>query len=725
MSGSPYSVNNFNTSFSRISDIWIFKDGDSLENGIRVLVRDEKNPHCQFEKLEMIESVFETFPKGSLTVRDTSDIITVISNAGYNSIYIQFIEESDPQYIIGDITSTSYINNAASELENTFVTINFTNHLYKFNQQNSLTNVINLSKPVVNKLEDFLRTGSANQPENSVRLDVKIYSNITNPENLAYSRLDGEVLYPVFDNIDFTENFILYRPLNPLEDRTEVPSEDIFKYVNYLTSYVIPQSGIVNHPQSSSAISYDSKSPRFLFWTSWNNRMNLKYFYNRPENDTIKNKKLTDNNLRFAVYDSDSPTLTDDTTGFVYNKVKILTTGPANQFMSTKYFYIRKTPRLLTSYRGNTYSYGNTYMNLAFQFQDDGEKYLFETVTSDGITGSVIPGANLMIDKGFWGHYDSFNSSNEVGKHSLIGNDFGYAQQYFGNTFMGISFAMPYVDCPEMWKNQFDLTPIHPNLNLPITQLPGQPVDNRSFLQKIIDLRYDTFVETKGIPKQLQKIREIERQNFIYYVLCCIGQTTEEDETFFAEITGYKPDEGIPTYEVTGVNNEPLKYLYSWKKLELLPAQYPPDGSGFEAKFFRGLEDSDFWAPSLTVGSDPDDDTTWAINLNERANWYSDSPSSTLDNYYAPGWYAENLTTYNNVKYRPIGNDIGPLESTPSDPNDSTVFTKHIVRMTKTPFSKLLREAGFTAAGIYEKFSGKYLYTFNAGNITDGPCPSI
>lgn len=717
MSGSPYSVNNFNTSFSRISDIWIFKDGDSLENGIRVLVRDEKNPHCQFEKLEMIESVFETFPKGSLTVRDTSDIITVISNAGYNSIYIQFIEESDPQYIIGDITSTSYINNAASELESTFVTINFTNHLYKFNQQNSLTNVINLSKPVVNKLEDFLKTGSENQPLNSIRLDVKIYSNITNPENLAYSRLDGEVLYPVFDNIDFTENFILYRPLNPIEDRTEVPSEDIFKYVNYLTSYVIPQSGIVNHPQSSSAISYDSKSPRFLFWTSWNNRMNLKYFYNRPENDTIKNKKLTDNNLRFAVYDSDSPTLTDDTTGFVYNKVKILTTGPADQFMSTKYFYIRKTPRLLTSYRGNTYSYGNTYMNLAFQFQDDGEKYLFETVTSDGITGSVIPGANLMIDKGFWGHYDSLNSSNEVGKHSLIGNDFGYAQQYFGNTFMGISFAMPYVDCPEMWKNQFDLTPIHPNLNLPITQLPGQPVDNRSFLQKIIDLRYDTFVETKGIPRQLQKIREIERQNFIYYVLCCIGQTTEDDETFFARITGCKPEES--PYAENGINGEPLKYLYEWKKLEFINTGSNP--TVIEGKFFRGLENSDFWTMSPTVGSDPDDNTTLAINLNERTNEYNpDLPSFS---YYAPGWYAQNLIGGNNVKYRPIGNDIGPLETIP--PFDSVIQIGHIVRMTKTPFSKILKESGFTYAPLYEQFSNKYLYTFNAGNITDGPCPSI
>lgn len=725
MSSAPYSSSNFNTSFSHISDIWIFKDGKPLDDGIRVLVRDDKNPFCQFEKMEMIESVFETFPKGSLTVRDTSDIISIISNRGYDSVYIQYIEGTRPDYIVGAITSTSYLNNAASELEGSFVSINFTNHLYKFSQQNSLTNVVNLNKPVITKIEDFLRTSGQDQPATAVRLDSKIFLNLIDDENPAYSQQNEEVLFPKFNSIDFTENFILYRPLNPLENRTEIPSEDIFRYINYLTSYIIPQSGPVEHPNGREPIYYDSTCPRFMFWTSWNNEMNLKYFFNKPENDSVGNLNLLNKNLRFSVYDSDSPNLTDETTGFVYNKVKILTTSPAEQFMSTKYFYVRKTPRILTPYNGNTYSYGNTYMNLAFQFQDDGEKYLIEMVSSEGITGSIPLGANELVDKGFWGYYDSFNSSSEAGKPTHIGNDFGYQQQYFGNTLMGISFAMPYVDCPEMWKNQFDLTPIHPNLNEEITQTPGQPVDLRPFLQKIIDLRYDTFIETKGIPQQLKKIREIERQNFIYYVLCCIGQTSEEDETFFAEIIGYKPDEGVPTYEVTGVNNEPLKYLYSWKKLELLPAQYPPDGSGFEAKFFRGLEDNDFWAPSLTVGSCAYDDTTWAINLNERANYYSDDPIDVNLKYYAPGWYAENLTTYNNVKYRPIGNNIGPLQSTPSDPEDPNVVTKHIVRMTKTPFSKLLREAGFTAAGIYEKFSGKYLYTFSAGNITDGPCPSI
>lgn len=722
MSSVPYSVQNLNPSFSRISDIWIFKDGDPLDNGIRVLVRDQKNPFCQFEKLEMIESIFEIFPKGSLTVRDTSDIITIIHDRKYDSVYIQYIEGSDPAYIVGSITSTSYLNNAASELEGAYVTINFTNHLYKFSQQNSLTNVLKINKPIVKKLEEFLTNNSQNT---GIDLALRIYENLIDSNNPAYSQQDASVLLPVFDTIDYTENFILYRPLNPMENRTEVPSEDIFKYVNYITAYAVPKRGSVEHPYSPTPISYDGSSPRFMFWTSWNNRLNLKYFWNKPENDIVANNKLNAYNLRFSVYDSDSPNIVDQTDGKVYNKIKILSTAPADQFMSTKYFYIRKTPRLLTPYSGHTYSYGNTYMNLAFQFQDEGEKYLIETVTSEGITGFIPPGANEMVDRAFWGYYDSFSNNSEAGSANHIGHNFGYQEQYFGNTYMGISFAMPYVDCPEMWKNQFDLTPIHPNLGLPIIQTQGQPVDNRTFLQKIIDVRYDSFVENKGISRQLQKIREIERQNFIYYVLCCIGQTNEEDETFFAEIYGYKPDKGVFIYEVTGVNNEPLKYLYSWKKLELLPVQYPPDGSGFEAKYFRGLENSETWAPSLTVGSDPDDDTTWAINLNERANDYSNNPLDVDFKYYAPGWYAENLTTYNNVKYRPIGNNIGPLQSTPSDPNDSTVVTKHIVRMTKTPFSKLLREAGFTAAGIYEKFSGKYLYTFNAGNITDGPCPSI
>lgn len=719
MSGVPYTVENFNPSYSHISDIWLFRDGGRLEEGIRLFVRGTQNTFCQFEKLEMIESIFETFPKGSITVRDTSDIITIIKNKNYDSVYIQYIENTDPQYIVGSITSTSYSTNAASELENNFVTINFTNYLYKFSQQNSLTNVINLKKPVVTKIEDFL-----NNP-NNINLNSKIYLALKDPNNAAYSSQNSNVLFPWLRNIDFTENFILYKPLNALENKTEIPSEDIFKYINYLTSYIVPKLGEVTNPNSTTPITYDSFSPRFMFWTSWNNEMNLKYFYNDLNKDKIANANLVNKNLRFSVYDSDSPTILDNTNGFVYNKIKILTTAPADQFMSTKYFYVRKTPKLLNNYSGNTYSYGNTYAKLAFQFLDEGEKYDVEFVTSEGITGFIPPGANEMIDRGFWGYYDSVNSSSEVGYATHIGHDFGYQAQYFGNTFMGISFAMPFVDCPEMWKNQFDLTPVHPNLGLPITQQDNAPTDYRTFLQKVLDIRYDTFIETQGIPRQLRKIREIERQNFIYYVLCCIGQEQEEDETFFAEINGYKPDEGVFTYEVTGVNNEPLKYLYSWKKLELLPAQYPPDGSGIEAKYFRGLENSEFWAPSLTVGSCAGDDSTWAINLNERANDYSNDPLDVDLKYYAPGWYAENLTTYNNVKYRPIGNNIGPLQSTPSSPDDSTVVTKHIVRMTKTPFSKLLREAGFTAAGIYEKFSGKYLYSFNSGNITDGPCPSI
>jgi hypothetical protein len=49
-------------------------------------------------------------------------------------------------------------------------------------------------------------------------------------------------------------------------------------------------------------------------------------------------------------------------------------------------------------------------------------------------------------------------------------------------------------------------------------------------------------------------------------------------------------------------------------------------------------------------------------------------------------------------------------------------YTKQIVKMTKTPIQLLLFQAGVQDQEVINYYSGKYLYTFNSANITDGPC---
>jgi len=52
----------------------------------------------------------------------------------------------------------------------------------------------------------------------------------------------------------------------------------------------------------------------------------------------------------------------------------------------------------------------------------------------------------------------------------------------------------------------------------------------------------------------------------------------------------------------------------------------------------------------------------------------------------------------------------------------SNYYQGQVVRMTKTPAAKLLMEAGITEKLIWDQYGDKYLYTFDATNIIDGPC---
>lgn len=637
----------------------------SEENDVRLSIIDKTNGFCQFEKIEMIESVFELLPSGGLVVRDTSDIITYISTNKLDTLEIYF---QDDTAIYCSINGTSYINNAASETEENFVLINFSNHLYKHSQQHSLTQLIKAKKPQVHKIYKFIET-FVSTLVTSIKEDYK----------KLYDPFIGE-------NTE-TSNYLLYKQLNPMEYRMEAPNENYLEYLYYV---------------SSNACEKLTEEPRYLFWTEFSNRINFKFFPKNPDDDTKAIEKMNSNSFYYAVYNSDVPLQNVSNEDTAYKKIYILKTAPADQFVSKKYFYIRKTPKLLNKNITQTAAY--PYDLLSYQFQDEGQKYDVEIIGSDGVLSEVQNGADQLMYKGHWGYYDDMLPQDSTSMQTHISQEFGTESSYKGITFMGVTGNYPYADCADMWKNMFDFTPVHPHT--PTINI--NPEGNNTKLQKMIDIRWRAYGVTND---KLIKIRNIEKQNFIMYTLCCVD---ESEESFFAQIYGYKPE--VSTYDSKGRSNEPLKYLYAWNKINCNVTF-----SGTTPSYdFRALEN---WKKDDKEKTNEEDITTFAINTNERTN----SKSAFGKGFYAPGWYIENLGTEgqlgNGITYRSVKQDGGGLNQTQGLNGTSSESTPLIVKMYKTPIRKLLMESGITDPKIYEIYAGKYLYTFSAENVVDGACP--
>ena len=661
----PTSVEQLNPAYSKIVDIVLQKDdGDGAFSILK------PNTLCRFEKMEFLESIFELFPNGSLVVRDTSDIISYIKRTEIDTIVVTFTSGEINKF---SITSTSYIINAASETEENFVSINFSNHLYKVSQDNSLVKIMNTPKPVVKKIS-FLVSEIVSKSA-SLTLDFKSASS------------------PKLVTNDETSNYALYKPLNPLEDKIEIASENFVQYLYYL---------------SSMACDKINQEPNYLFWTGFENELNFKYFHRNIDQDSAKISKLNSQNLRYAVYNADATSIQIPRGGKKHYKIYILTTEPADQFVSKKYYYVRKTPKILNKRPpGSTES---TTELLTYQFQDEGQKFDIEIIGSDGIRNQIEPGADELKWPYHWGYFTSMVSDDRISLPTSINQNLGLSDKYKSTDFMGLSGTFPYVDNTEMWKNIFDFTPIHPNVTT-----NSDPVSETE-LQKVINIRYDVFRADNGISSSLEEIRQIEKQNFIAYVLCCLKTEVLEEETFFASLNGYKVDPA--TASQIGFNEEPLKYLYAWRRLKYVNTTFtnnnPPSNSLFR------LFEEDGWDYD-SEGVDTNDNTTWAINLNERTNFASFGGGEIApDGYYAPGWYALNLISeFNDVHYRPVANPAGQLNTAYTDFGSK----RHIVRMTKTPIKLLLLQAGVQDQDVLNYYTGKYLYTFNSANITDGPCP--
>jgi hypothetical protein len=170
----------------------------------------KRNTECEYHRLELTESLFDTFPSGVLIVRDKADFISRLSLYGVSYITFNYENGTFDRF---RIHATAHLNNAASATEETYIAVHFSNYLYFFCQENTLSSLLNTTKPKVVRIDQFFTSVAS-----------AIGSNYTLGMNL----------------LDTTDNYVCYRPLNPKLDGTEVGSDNVGEYLNYLASYAVP-----------------------------------------------------------------------------------------------------------------------------------------------------------------------------------------------------------------------------------------------------------------------------------------------------------------------------------------------------------------------------------------------------------------------------------------------------------------------------------------------------
>jgi hypothetical protein len=446
----------------------------------------QRNPQCQFERIEFAENVTDIFPTGALILRDQINITAYIQTNNINQIKLTYADNTSSVF---DITSTAYINNAASQTEQVIVSVYFTNLFYKYSQTHSLNQellkldsawasprvyrVYDMVQYISNKvLSDAVKVKNPRATGDMLFADIEPLAGIGLPGVGSDAGTTTTTTTGTLKAVS-TSNFVVYRPLNTKEYRIESPTDNPIQYLNYL---------------SSMATGVNNGGPRFLFWTDFSNKVNFKYFGTDINTDpTASDSTIDKNNLRFAVYNSDSPTqkLSD---GKTYRKINFLRTDPNNQYVSKNYHYIRKTPKLydvLPSNVGATY-YANA---LSYQFQDEGQKYNIELINSKGLTGATA-GSDELVSESHWGYYNELEPLNDGRSLTHLGQNFGNNASFSSLNYMGNTGYFPFVDNPEMWKNMFDMTEVHPHYPDERTLTNGNILGKNTHLQEILTIRY-------------------------------------------------------------------------------------------------------------------------------------------------------------------------------------------------------------------------------------------
>jgi hypothetical protein len=676
----PNTEARFNPAYSTVKAIYLQSSYNT--ESVNILIQ---NTECQFERLELVENVNDVFPNGVIVVRDTKDIVGRMKHYKIDKATIEFVNGTKWNV---NITSVGYLNNAASETEENYVGLYISNLYYQKVQKTSLNQLIASYQPLVFTIKQFV---------DYVKVNV-------------FGLTAGLAGYS-----DPTSNYVLYKPLNTIHDRIEAPSDNPIEYLNYLAA------GAVGEREINESFG----KPQFMFWTEFDGSINFKYFHRNPQDDpSAKEGKLDKDFRRIGIYEGDAVVqkLSDK---FVYRKAYFYNTNPGYQFISKNYYYIRKTPKILDRTPANIILQGTQartnnifnpgacvdierqyhYQNLAYQFQDEGQRYNIEVVDNEGL-GKAVPGADQLIYDKHWGYYDGLDSINSSSSHTLLGQNFGTQTSFGQINFMGLTGLMPFVDNTEMWKNMFDMTEIHPNYPeeglFTFGATAGVPGSGNTLtdpwqtkLQYVMNVRYETFANNiTGADERLKQIRNIELQNFIMYSLCCMGN---RNESFLAALTAFQEDLAFVGAQNTTTFGK--KYRYKWNKLVFgltgTTGSFglPVGGSG--ASCGSTYYQVEYWGLDPVVKSSETQDDTWAINLNERG---------ITPGYVAPGWVGECIPS--GFEYRPIGAQTYPLTGIAGTQSGLCGSVFHVVRMHKQSDGK------------------NSFYYFTAENVIDGCCPS-
>jgi hypothetical protein len=630
----PNTQSQFNPAYSTIKSIFV--------GGLEIT---KQNTECRFEKIEIVENITEVLPRGTVVVTDLKDIVSYVNYNAIDKVVIEFFGGNKWDC---DVTSVSYVNNAASDSDDTIVAINFTNHYYKYFSTNSLNSLLEFKKPKVfhvNELVAQLRfTFGANSGWN-----------------------------------DTASNYFLYKPLSPYNSGEESVPDNAIELFNYLSTGAVDEFG----------------EPNFIFWTGMAGDVNFKSFKrNILQDASYASMDSEVRNVGLFKGDAVIQKLSDKKR---YRKAYFLASNPAYQWISKNYYYIRKTPKYLDSIAEITIPEGlseeeqetakvdaaistqNTALkNLTFQFQDDGQKYNIDVVTVSGRGTDAPKGGDQIIPENVWGYYDGQVSGNGKSISNTISNQYGVGNNYKSLSLMGLDGFMPFLDSPDMWKNMFDVTPIHPNY--PDNDDVAGDATN---LQKVMDIRYDVFSGgasgasgASAAADRLEEIRKIEAQNFVMYSLCCMGK---KEDCFFAVLQRYEPDN---TYYGVNCAQDPIfpasakLYRYKWTKILFEPGHEGvecgtcgssgasggaggaggsgvPTSQGGQGSNISGCttysHQLEKWCLDPSTKSSPTQDDTWAINLNERG---------LSGAYLPPGWVSPTSASF---KFRPIGIDTSSV----------------------------------------------------------------
>jgi hypothetical protein len=614
---------------TNINSITLISDNNTDNDNYNIEIFS-KNIYCQFERLELEESVNNVFPTGALLIRDLGDIVTYIAKNKIKKFKIGLgatdQDGNSLESYTWYITSVTYVNNMASETDQAFIALYFTNKLFFESQSASFYN----ERPELD--EDGVPI-----PETNTLIWPQQYPFVTTPSHIIemYGRKrvfsgpesisNGQAPDPnagcgvnrFIHNTVQPTNYVMFRPRISDAMRREQFQTNIITYLNYVFTYAID----------------DTNRPLYMFWTDFSNCLNYKFFqlrtdledggysFDHPDTDPRKIQA-------YCIYDSNDYERVFEIEGSEVNcrKIYTLVTNPAYSLMDKNYYYIRSVPMFMedtSDVPGGTFS--DVY-HLMSPFLSDGSNMTLSTVTSYTTNDSPGPtysqrileasskDQNLVFlpDKGYQGYLKDFdgtrlaiNSVDAVGAYQNLIAEIESTPLGLRDTY-NENYAQPplygFNDNMYMLQYPYDITINHPNrkkssdqagatlisvdfakevndiLNEPIpssgdvtNDLIFNNILNDVTINKVLQAKYKAMkIQEKYDNERRELLVKTEKENFVSHVLCCIGKELKSEDWFFAQITGFVKDER----KIIGNNGQVLvdklndAWLYSWTQLE-------------------------------------------------------------------------------------------------------------------------------------------------------------